>query len=487
MRKHFPDFPIPAGILAATALLCIGTGCAPRYTMSVLIKMIKDQEDYFRQSVIPGFDKEHHGRTLVEPYTSTDSIEFEMNKRAATAGLVKVPFDKAPQLVREGRIKALDDFLAPAQIAEFNNDYLLTSLAKYNDKHYYVPRKFETRIMVYCKSKVSDALASWRKFKPAADSALKAVNGYGFPSAYALEEDPNQWDYFDIFMVGWVWSHTPYGGVYAPRIAHRGMRYSGTSLGLVDMAFQCRGDSTDVLSMRGDALTDVFFWESLYAWGGIFTPRMWTEAWSGTGIWKGIKEGAVYLSFMTQLDCFFIHGTGRDGLEGYLDDPDDMGVAVMPQGCSVELDKNGSPVRRGVRSITTGGWWWGIPAKAANPAVSYALARYITSNENQIQESNRFGMIPVRKDILSDISMMFGGAWIKQVYRISFQQLMNNKFTIIPANPHYNEISTLYLDAWYMIVAGGNWSADRQKPDREYIRKILESVYAPKAGAMLSR
>ena len=137
---------------------------------------------------------------------------------------------------------------------------------------------------------------------------------------------------------------------------------------------------------------------------------------------------------MTQLDCFFIHGTGQDGLDGYLKDPADMGVATMPQGCSATLDKDGTVEREGCKAVTTGGWWWGIPCDSPDPRLSYRLARYITSTKSQLKDCSRFGMIPVRKDILSDMSMLFGEGWITEIYETSFKQLMNNGSAVLPAN-----------------------------------------------------
>jgi ABC-type glycerol-3-phosphate transport system substrate-binding protein len=473
----------------SAALVCAAllTGCAPATQMTVLVKMIKDQENYFRDVEIAKYNKVYHAKVNVVGYNNTDSIEYELDARKGNVDLIKVPFDRSAALVREKRIAALDDVLPYRNIRQLSDEKLLTSLGKFDGKFYYIPRKFETRIMVYRKSKVADALQSWRKYKPGADSALKAIHGTGLPASYALESDPNQWDFFDLFVVGWVWSHVPYDGMLTGRIAHRSSRYSGTSLGLVDQVFQCGGDSTAVLTMSGDAVADAFYWEALYAHAGIFNPRMVKEGWSGGAIWNEFKQGTVFLSTMTQLDCFFIHGTGRDGLEGYLSDPDDMGVAVMAAGSSVELNKNGEIVRQGSRSITTGGWWWGIPADASNPTLSYQLASYITNTENQVQECNRFGMIPVRKDILSDMSMMFGGEWIKGVYEASFKQLVYNKGTIIPTNPHYTEISVLYLDAWKDIIVNQDWSADQKKPDRAYIKKVLETAYTTQAREILRR
>jgi hypothetical protein len=89
-------------------------------------------------------------------------------------------------------------------------------------------------------------------------------------------------------------------------------------------------------------------------------------------------------------------------------------------------------------------------------------------------------MIPVRKDVLSDMQMLFGGQWISQIYEVSFRQLMQNRYTTVPANPRIDAIGDVYLDAWNDIVVNKNWSTDSIIPQRGYIQQRLETIYAKK-------
>lgn len=461
-------------------LLLILFSCfAPSIQMKALISMIDQQEKYFKENIIPSFEDKERAAIEVLHYDTIENIDGELDKYKGQVGLVKVPFGKAPSLVRKGSMLHLESFLTKEEMKEFHSTYLLTSLGRIDDRQYYIPRKFETRLMVYLKSKVVEALSVWKKESKNIHNDLLKYNNFGLPIDYHLEEDPSEWDYYDVFVVGWIWAHTPYGGKIEPKIAHRGKRYSGTSHRIIDRTFQCMGDSAVVISMQGDPVYDAFHWEAVYAAAGIYNKKMWEQEWSGSGVWKGFSEGEVFLSFMTQLDCFFIRGTGQDGLDGYLHNPDDMGVATMPSGCSFELDKKGRVVREGRKSITTGGWWWGIPKDTPDPRASYKLARHITSIENQVQACSRFGMIPVRRDVLSDMKMLFGGEWISSIYDVSFKQLMHNKVTIIPGHMRFDEISTIYLNAWFDIVVTKNWSIDKKIPDRNYIKKIIAEKYLP--------
>jgi hypothetical protein len=369
-------------------------------------------------------------------------------------------------------------------LKEFRQTFLLTSLGMSDGKQYLIPRKYETRIMVYCKSKVIDAVAVWHTYRDSISAELRKINGFGLPATYILESDPNAWDFYDVYVVGWIWAHTAYDGKLKGRIAHRGKRYSGTAQRIIDRIFECKGDASQVLSMRGAAVVDALMWEAVYA-ASVYNKRMWEEAWSGAEIWKGFMDGEVYLAFMTQLDCFFIHGTGQDGLDGYLKDPADMGVALMPKGCSATLDKDGNVEREGCKSVSTGGWWWGIPQSCSDPRMSYRLARYITNTKSQLKDCSRFGMIPVRKDILSDMSMLFGEGWVTEIYETSFKQLMQNGAVTLPNNDNMDKIESLYVDAWYDIVVEKNWSNSGGAPQWDYIKKTLETKYAPLAAKIL--
>jgi maltose-binding protein MalE len=455
--------------------------------MKALIRMVDQQEKYFKEKIVSVFNENEKTEIEVLHYNSVDSIELELDKYKGEIGLVKVPFDKSWSLVRADKIMPLESFLTDEELKEFHKTYMLTSLGKTNDKQYYIPRKFETRLMVYLKSKVTEAIDVWRKHREDINFELKKYNGFGLPATFILEDDPNEWDYYDIFAIGWIWAHTPYEGKMTPKIAHRGKRYSGTAHRIIDRVFQCKGTSDEVNSLKGDAVVDALHWEAVYSAAGIYNKKMWEENWSGSGVWKGFAGGEVFLSFMTQLDCFFIHGTGHEGLKGYLKNTEDMGVATMPAGCSFELTGKGELVRTGTKAITTGGWWWGIPKDTPDPITSYKLARHITNMENQIQGCSRFGMIPVRKDILSDMQMLFGGDWISRIYNISFKQLMHNKYTVVPHHPRFNEIRNVYLDAWFDIVVDMNWSIDNTIPEREYIKKVIEEKYVPQVNEIIKK
>jgi maltose-binding protein MalE len=479
--KHVSFFKQCVG---AVLVIAACAAAKPPSQVKVLISMLPTQAEFFETEVLKPFEKKEKIKIEAERYSNVDSLTFELQKHQRQVCVVKVPFDKASSLVDQGLVRPLEDFLTADELKGFNDTYLLGSLGRIDGKQYYMPRKFETRIVVYLKSRVAEAVLSFSFDSAAVSAALKKYNGFGLPTGYTLEENPEAWDFYDVFTAGWIWANTAYDGKKAGRIGHRGRKYSGTALRVIDRAFSLGADSAQIVNMNGQAVTDAFYWEAIYAASGCYSVRMMKEQWSGAGVWEGFKDGDVFFSFMTQLDCFMIHGTGRDGIDGFISNPDDLGYAIMPAGCSFELNSAGVPAYEGSHAISTGGWWWGIPADFPEPRAGYNIICAITNTTNQVQESNRFGMVPVRKDILSDMSMLFGGGWITNMYNVSFKQLMANKKTVLPAHPKFDRIRSLWLDAWIDIVMGKNWSNDRKSPDRRFIEKKLKEKYRVMAAGL---
>jgi hypothetical protein len=462
-------------------------GCAPAPgSVNALVHMEPDQETYFKKEIVPPIEKQCHVKVDCIHYGSVDSMESWVRMHAGAAGLVEVPFEKRSVLLGQGLFRRLDGVVGADSLAALMGGYLLSGLGDAGGIPCLIPRVFETRIMVYCKSKVADAAAAWQSYKTEINGELKKYNGYGLPSNFSLKDDPCAWDFYDLFVVGWVWAHMSYEGKTEGRIGFPRKLDAEIWRGAVDRIFQLGGDSVSAVTMAGDPVVDAFHWDAVYAAANVYNKEMWERSWSESDVLQAFADGDVFLSFLAAPGCFYLHGTGSDGGSGYLKNSEEMGVALMPQGCSVELSGSALPARRGRRSVATSGWFWGIPVSAPDPAQSYAIAAALTSTSTQIMECSRFGMIPVRKEVLGDIPMMFGTGWISRLYEVSLKQLGQNSGMTIPQPPNGATIAARYRTAWNDIVAGKNWSTDTTIPDRAYIRERLLSWNRPKTAAIVA-
>jgi ABC-type glycerol-3-phosphate transport system substrate-binding protein len=236
------------------------------------------------------------------------------------------------------------------------------------------------------------------------------------------------------------------------RMAHRGARYGGTALDLVDKALQLGASAPDILKLTEDKVVDMFVWERNMIKSGCYNPGMWQDPWKGANIYNAIKDGKVFLTYFQQIDAFLVHGWKDDpAMPSFLPDTEEMGMATVPTAVSFELDSAGKPSYTGTKAISTGGWWWGIPKTAPDAKLAYALARFITNKENQAKECSRFGMIPVRKDILNNLPEVFDQGWVGDIFSISAEQVQNNGLTTVPLVAAYSDVCQNMIDAWYAL------------------------------------
>ncbi len=448
------------------SVLLVGLfGCGKKGQISeltVLIRMMPAQQKFFRQEIIKPFEKDNNCKINIATFNNQWDIErmlkLEAGKKVAEIGLVKTPFEMTRVLVSKGYMKRLDEV--------HDSDQVLTDLAEFHplatglgfiDSHpYYIPRKLETRILFYRKSMVADAVKKFDGHRPKINSELKKYNKYGLPAGYALEEDPNKWDFFDLYVVGAIWARENYNDVTIGRLAHRGARYGGTSLFLMDRALQLGASQEDILRLTADKVNDMFLWERALVRAGAYNPGMWQDPWKGSNIYNGIKDGKVFCAYLQQIDCFNVHGWEEDpGMPSYLPDINDMGLSKVPKAVSFELDEKGNPLFEGNRAISTGGWWWGIPKTCPNAKLAYDFARFIANQENQAKECSKFGMIPVRKDILNNLPQIFDQGWVGDIFKVSVDQiktqLEQKELVTVPLVPQYAQVGQNYIEAWYKL------------------------------------
>ena len=435
------------------------TGCGKaggKKEFTVLIRMMPAQERFFKEQVIPVFEQENNCKINVATFVNEWDIErilkLDASKKNPTIALVKTPFEMTRDLASKDLVECLYDILDSNQVLTDLAEYhpLASGLGYYNGKPYYIPRKLETRVMFYCKSKVADAVSKFEKHRKRINDELKKENGYGLPAGYALESDPAQWDFYDLYVVGSIWANESYNGVKMPRIAHRGARYFGTALDLVDKSIQLGASKDDILRLTADKTVETYVWERVFVRDGIYNPGMWQDPWKGANLYNGIKDGKIFLTNIQQIDAFLIHGWKDDAaMPSYLPDEADMGLTTMPKAVSFELDNAGKPQFEGTKSISTGGWWWGISKTAPNAKLAYAFARFITNRENQAKECSRFGMVPVRKDIINNIPQVFDQGWVGEIFKTSVEQITLNDLNTVPVVKSYSDLSQNLIDAWY--------------------------------------
>jgi ABC-type glycerol-3-phosphate transport system substrate-binding protein len=452
--------------------------------------MMPAQQRFFEEEFVAKFNQEHHCKISVATFTDQWDIErflkLDQGKKTPEIGLVKTPFEVTRELVYKGFMQPLTSVVDSARVMMDLAEYhpLGSGLGYVDGTPYYIPRKLETRVLFYRKSMVADAVAKFDKHKKRINEELRKQNGFGLPKNYTLKSDPAQWNLYDLYVVGSIWANEEYNGIKMPRIAHRGARYEGTALDLVDRALQLGATNKDILTL-GDKTAEALLWENVFIRNGIYNQGMWQDPWRGANLYNGIKDGKVFLSFLQQIDCFNVHGWPDDpGMPSYLPDMNDMGLSQIPQAVSFELTPQGEPVFEGTRSISTGGWWWGIPKTSPNAKLAYEFARYVTSKASQAAECSKFGMIPIRKDVLLNLPDVFSQGWVGDIFKTSVDQVTVNALTTVPLVKGYPQVAQNLIDAWYGLCVeyDKKKSGDMTLP---VMKDKLAKEYLPKQKAML--
>jgi maltose-binding protein MalE len=499
--------PIPIlEIIIISICILAGTGFAIKIIneptpMTILIRMMAPQESWFIKNIIKEFEEENNCKVIIkrfeEDYELCETLKTENeNKKSSNVSLVKTPLHLTLLLYKEGLVKPYEDILRDLKFSKSEIDSWLKNIEEeYNPvalkmsrfssitgkKLYFLPRKLETRIMIYRKSKVAKAVKEWYKFQSKIEKILENENGFGLPKNYRLEPNVNEWNFYDLFVVGYYWANTEYDGDKTARIAHRSKNYSGTVIGLIDRALQLGVIKEDIFDMYrfSDAIIDMIHWEAIFRKYNLYCQGMWQEdGWSGSDIYNGIKEEKIYLTWMHQLDCVLICDSEKLGIIGDIPVKNDIGVSIMSQGVSFELVNNGFPKRVGSRKAHTFGWFWGIPKNSPEQELALKLVTHITGYECHLKECRNFYLIPIRQDVSETLRADLKAGWQSEVYNKSLEQLILNGDHLVPrfkTLAEYEKFLDQYSDAFEHIVLKQRYSPTRSdyKIDRKFIRENL--------------
>ena len=436
--------------------------------------------ELYRARILLPFEKKF--KCAVDLKTYDDPAELPRLLAAGdTVDLVDPPLSMTRALVGRDLIAPLEEVVTPKELAELRKEFFLMDLGSVNGRTYFLPRYLETPVLIYLKSQVAEAVQYWDFRKDEINRALARHNGKGLPRNYVLERDPSQWDYFDLFVVGYYWSAKEVQGQKRGRMALGPLGSPATPQSLMDKVFQTGGAPEALLRMNDEAVVDMFQWQSVMIKEGILNPSLIKTRWDEPGIRDGFKRGELFLSEATQMEAFLIHGNATPEMPGFLANPEDMGVALMPKGVSLQLDARGAALREGRRSVGTRGYWWGVTKQSRNRALAFRLAHYLSNTQNQILESSTFGMIPVRQDLLGEMGLMFGGGWTSEVFQTASRQLVENRYTVVPLIEEFTDLGLNYLAAYGEICMPGAL----QKTRYEDIRKSLEERYIPRQRQIL--
>ena len=435
-------------------------------------RWMEADEKWMMEEVIAPFQEAYGVTVTLKNFeVAADMISIlDLDKDSKTIGLFEVTDDVLPLLVQAELVAHTNEYADPEFLATFTDAGL--KFAQVDGEQYFVPRSSAPYMMMYMKTPVEDAIANWETLKDDITASLKEYNGYGLPDGYTLESDLSQWDAFDLAVAGYYWANTEFDGVTAPRMAHRARMYEASVHEIVNKVYQMGGTMDDVLAMNTQPVVDAFAWENYYANAGIYIPEMWLEGWGGGNIYQAMADGACYLAFMHISDAFTVHGLDTPAMPGYLADPAEMGLALIPAGNSLEIE-NGQPARPGISTSVAFGWVHAVPVTSPDYELSCELLKWVTKPEYAARWA-QVGASTYVKEVVDNMDDYLAEPWMVNVYEIANAQLELSQS--MPQLPQFPSVGNVYLEAWYDIVVGQN---------NQDIAGTLTDVYAPKAAEAL--
>ncbi len=429
-----PAPPSRRGLLiAAMGLLLAGLAVAltailyrPDYV--VLVPFDAAEEAWFRTR-IADFAERRHVRLSTRAYKDEDELDrllraeplerkrrvmVALAPRAALAGLededMVLPVDDVGGPVRAKRLAAA---MAPAALAP--------SAARGGGLRF-VPATISTPLLYYSRARVAEVVAGWEADRGRIDAAIRRAGGSGLPSQYQLEPDPDDWDTFDIAVLAATWATHPYDGLTSPRVAHAATGDAAT-VDLATRAFAQGVTAPDMLDLDAIELRDALAWESVCFAAGWYHPAMTKESWEQNDLLSATAQGQVFLGWLDMPHLFRLHGTGAPGLEGFLKDPADLGVARVPRGVSLDLERS-LPARGGDPLAAIDGLWWTVPRTAPDAPLAFDLVTMLSAREFQADWAGAFGRLPARRELLAELDLLFETDWQFAIARTAKQQAL---------------------------------------------------------------
>jgi hypothetical protein len=379
-------------LLVTLGLVVVGAlwlGASPAKTVRVALRMFPAQRDWIRQELFTQFEKQHRCRVEIVEFNNTSELVTMLER--GEADLAKVDSVHAPVLVEKGLLVKAFDLGQKVDPVAFNELYAalrpeairLGTYSTITGNHLFlVPRKLETNVLAYRRSRVRMAALRFPALRGMLDARLQLALGHGLPATYQLHPDPAHWTTWDLLAAAFTWAQTPGPRGKAPGW---GVRWEH----LLELAVRAGAPASQPWGMS-DAMLDVF--EVLAMLRELDAVQLSTDA-DSTQAWRLLGGGELAAYMANQVDVGFIVGNAN-ATPRLIEDANDLGVAPLPRLHGLELV---GPSRESGALIT--GWGWGVPRNARQPELAFRLALFMLTREHHQAEIERFPLLGVRTDI----------------------------------------------------------------------------------------
>lgn len=383
-------------------------------SLVVLINSVPAQQRYLKYEVLGGFEKLYNCKVNLVNYENEAELQnmFLQDSAVSQITLVSVPFEMMESLEVSKKFTPFSEIVVESVLQFDAKTYYqkFVELGKIDGNYYCFPHRIEIPILFYMKSKVAAAIEIFPKYRKEIDSVLKKENGFGLPTAFILEENPNEWDLYDIFAIGYIWANEEINDKKNSRIL---------SLDIFD-----KPNADKIVNYAESIGVEADLWEEKLKKYKIFHQLPDSVENLSLAAYSAIKNGDIFMVYFQQNDCFnVLEGTDESNMLPYVSDVSDVGIALIPSAVSFSLDEDGYEKITGVRVASINGFGWGIPKSSKEKELAYHLIQYLNNRSQHTRESIRFGSIPVREDVFLNMKNIYDEKWLGEGFAVAVQQI----------------------------------------------------------------
>jgi hypothetical protein len=396
------------------------------------------------------FAEDHHVKLAVLAWSDADGLArllaADRRREHPRVLLAEVPSERLAALAESSAFLPLATVLGESELQDLARRFHPPALAdgRVASKALALPARLTTLCLYYSKAHVADAYAHWTTVRPQVDAWLKEVNGYGLPEDFRIEPDPAQWDTYDLFVAAAYWAATPEAGMKVPRVAHVVAPPHALVFDVASRAYAMGSQGDELLLVGGDRLSDALAWEALYFRHGLYHPGMTREHWTARDVEAAIAQGQVWMDMLDPRDVFRLRGL--PGQDAFVKDASDIGVAPMPRGESLLLERK-DPARAGDPWAARGGTGWAAPATCPDRALAGKLLAALADEGTVADAATTLGWLPPFADTPQQIGTLYKDATSTDIGRVASRQAFEFG-RALPASPHWPASEAALAAVW---------------------------------------